>query len=88
MNCCSFNSVAGKKLYSFWLVWPHEKKGEKEKEKEKDKDKGVESDDENVKSDDEKHPSHPKVKDLKQIVQQEALVHKRQKVLSLFIAAR
>jgi len=81
--------VAGKKLYSFWVVWPHEKKGEKEKDKEKDK--GNESDDDNLNEDNnpthQQAPTsqqsqphqHSKVKDLKQIVEQETMVHKRQK---------
>jgi hypothetical protein len=79
------NRVAGKKLYSFWLVWPHEKKGEK-----KEKEEG---------SDDEHDVSQPTTsssnaatlppptpasankgeKDLKHIVEQEALSQRRVK---------
>lgn len=65
--------VGGKKLYSFWVVWPHEKKGEKGEKKD-------DSDDEHEhvnKSEDESNK--PKMKDLKHVVEQEKLAHERQK---------
>ncbi|RYH05500.1 hypothetical protein EON65_44545, partial [archaeon] len=64
--------VGGKKLFSFWVVWPHEKKGEKGEKKDDSDD-----DHDHIKSDDESN--RPKVKDLKHVVEQEKLAHERQK---------
>eukprot|EP01039_Chlorochromonas_danica_P008023 gene8023-8850_t len=73
-------TVAGRKIFTFWIVWPGEKKSDS-----KGDGGGIkkdDSDDENAKSDDEMKESRTgKSKDLKQIVEQETLNHKRQKNL-------
>ena len=67
------STLKGKKLHSFWIVWPHEKtsgeKGEGESDDEREIPKIAEDD------------SKTKAKDLKQIVESEVMTQKRQRSL-------
>lgn len=65
------STMKGKKLYSFWIVWPHEKKSGKDDEHDSDDEKDT------PKTFEEDNKS--KAKDLKQIVESEVMTQKRQR---------
>ena len=54
--------MKGKKLYSFWLVWPKEKSNQKDGDSKETEEKEEESDDDEHKEGDGSRP-----KDLKQV---------------------
>ena len=69
--------IQGKKLYSFWIVWPHDKS----KDEVNDSDDEKETTKDLIDADANNPSSSNKAKDLKQIVESEVMTMKRQRSL-------
>lgn len=70
----SMTSIKGRKLFSFWIVWPHDKRSKPHQEPTSgDLTAELESDDEDI-----SHTHNVKHKDLKQIVESEMQMQKIQ----------